>query len=402
MGWAGNVDPSFVLPSAIATPAGGGVGAPGASALADLDYLIGSEALATQGTGEYKVSYPMGQGVVKDWDAMERYWSQTLFKYMRCDPEDHHVLLTEPPMNAPENRELTAEIMFESFGVKGLYIGVQAVLALVASYSMGGQGGAKGGGAEALTGTVVDSGDGVTHVIPVADGYVIGSGIKSIPMAGRTLTHFVRDCLKERGEPVPPEDTLEAARTIKEQYCYTCSDMSKEFGRHHANPAKYVKQHSGVSSRLKKPWTCDVGYERFLAPELFFNPEIFDHEWATPLPEIVDKVIMQSPIDVRRRLYGNVVLSGGTTMFKDFGRRLERDISRRVQGRAQDRVREGKGAGAAVGVKVHSHAMQRYAVWFGGSVLASMPGFTSSCHTKAQYEEYGPSICRRNVVFNQI
>ena len=89
-------------------------------------------------------------------------------------------------------------------------------------------------------------------------------------------------------------------------------------------------------------------------------------------------------------------------MFKDFGRRLERDISRRVQVRAQDRVREGKGAGAAVGVKVHSHAMQRYAVWFGGSVLASMPGFTSTCHTKAQYEEYGPSICRRNVVFNQI
>ena len=144
MGWAGNVDPSFVLPSAIATPAGGGVGAPGASALADLDYLIGSEALATQGTGEYKVSYPMGQGVVKDWDAMERYWSQTLFKYMRCDPEDHHVLLTEPPMNAPENRELTAEIMFESFGVKGLYIGVQAVLALVASSSMG-QGGMRWG-----------------------------------------------------------------------------------------------------------------------------------------------------------------------------------------------------------------------------------------------------------------
>jgi actin-related protein 3 len=91
---------------------------------------------------------------------MEKYHQASLFQYLRCEPEDHYFLLTEPPLNAPENREYTAEIFFESFGVKGIYIAVQAVLALAASWT-------SGKGEQTLTGTVIDSGDGVTHVIPV-------------------------------------------------------------------------------------------------------------------------------------------------------------------------------------------------------------------------------------------
>ena len=77
----------------------------------------------------------------------------------------------------------------------------------------------------------------------------------------------------------------------------------------------------------------DVGYERFLAPEIFFNPEIYSSDFLTPLPEVVDTVIQTSPIDVRRGLYKNIVLSGGSTMFKDFGKRLQRDVKTIVDGR---------------------------------------------------------------------
>lgn len=66
---------------------------------------------------------------------MERFWQQSISEYLRIDSEDHNFVLTEPPMNTPENRELTAEILFETFGVPGLYIGVQAVLALYASFA---------------------------------------------------------------------------------------------------------------------------------------------------------------------------------------------------------------------------------------------------------------------------
>ena len=92
---------------------------------------------------------------------MERFWEQAIFKYLRAEPEDHYFLLTEPPLNTPENREYTAEIMFESFNVPGLYIAVQAVLALAASWT------SRQAGDRTLTGTVIDSGDGVTHIIPV-------------------------------------------------------------------------------------------------------------------------------------------------------------------------------------------------------------------------------------------
>lgn len=80
-------------------------------------------------------------------------------------------------------------------------------------------------------------------------------------------------------------------------------------------------------------YDLDIGYERFLAPEIFFNPEIFSSDFLTPLPEVVDTVIQTSPIDVRRGLYKNIVLSGGSTMFKDFGKRLQRDVKAIVDGR---------------------------------------------------------------------
>jgi actin-related protein 3 len=117
---------------------------------------------------------------------------------------------TEPPLNPPENREYTAEVMFETFNVPGMYIAVQAILALAASWV-----GKSKVEDRTLTGTVVDSGDGVTHVIPVADGYVIGSAIRHIPLAGRDITAFVQKSLRDRGEPIPPEDSLEVAKKVR-------------------------------------------------------------------------------------------------------------------------------------------------------------------------------------------
>lgn len=92
-------------------------------ALDDLDFHIGSDALAN--AGHYTVKYPIQHGQVENWDHMERFLQQCIFGQMRCDPEDHYFLLTEPPLNAPENREYTAEIMFETFNCSGLYIAVQ-------------------------------------------------------------------------------------------------------------------------------------------------------------------------------------------------------------------------------------------------------------------------------------
>jgi actin-related protein 3 len=256
--------------------------------------------------------------------------------------------------------------MFESFNCAGLYIAVQAVLALAASWT------SSKVHDRSLTGTVIDSGAGVTHVIPVAEGYVIGSSIKSVPIAGRDITNFVQSLLRDRGEP---DSSLATAERIKEEFCYVSPDIVKENG---------------------KSVTVDVGYERFLAPEIFFNPEIYSSDFLTPLPNIVDTVIQTSPIDVRRGLYKNIVLSGGSTLYKDFGRRLQRDIRHLVDARIK--ASEAKSGGAKSGgldVQVISHKRQRHGPWFGGSLLGQTPEFRSYCHTKAEYDEIGPSIVRR-------
>jgi len=145
-------------------------------------------------------------------------------------------------------------------------------------------------------------------------------------------------------------------------------------------------------------------------PKFFFNPEIANSDFLMPLPEVVDQVIQSCPIDTRRGLYKNIVLSGGSTMYKDFSKRLNRDIKRMVDARVlQSQITSQMNMSSdqqikakSIDVNVISHKKQRYAVWFGGSLLADTPEFLSYCHTKAQYDEYGPSIARFNKVFGSI
>ncbi|KAL6080029.1 Actin-related protein 3 [Balamuthia mandrillaris] len=307
MGYAGNTEPQYIIPTAIANPAAPKAGGPGAPAatgarsgqkaggIPDLDFFIGDEAYENSKT--YQVTMPVRHGQVENWTLMEQFWEQCIFKYLRCEPEDHHFLLTEPPLNAPENREYTAEIMFETFNVPGLYIAVQAVLALAASWT------SKQVTEKTLTGTVIDSGDGVTHVIPVAEGYVIGSSIKHIPLAGRDITAFVQQLHRERNEKIPPAESLETAKRVKETFSYVCPDIVREYKKYDTEPDKWFKTWEGRDSVTKQPYVVDVGYERFLGPEIFFNPEIFSSDFLTPLPKVVDDTVQSCPIDTRRGLY---------------------------------------------------------------------------------------------------
>merc|ERR1712227_1072013 len=114
--------------------------------------------------------------------------------------------------------------------------------------------------------------------------------------------------LRDRGEP---DSSLKTAERIKEEHCYVSPDIVKEFARYDREPMERFKAFDARQPGGRSV-TVDVGYERFLAPEIFFNPEIYSSDFLTPLPNIVDTVIQTSPIDVRRGLYKNIVLSGGS------------------------------------------------------------------------------------------
>ncbi|EMR11154.1 hypothetical protein PNEG_00750 [Pneumocystis murina B123] len=409
IGLSGNDVPSYVFPTVITSSQTPGTGSGRSVSLSkssflgsslsigsslnkrgaeDLDFYIGYEALEQANGLGYSLNYPIRHGIIETWDHMERFWQQSIFKYLKCDPEDHYFLLTEPPLNPPENREHTAEIMFESFNCAGLYIAVQAVLALAASWT------SSKVQDRSLTGTVIDSGDGVTHVTPVVDGYVIGSALKHIPIAGRDITYFVQSLLRDRNES---DSSLKTAERIKEEYSYVCSDIIKEFNKYDREPERFQKYFVETSSDKKV--VVDVGYERFLGPEIFFHPEIATSDFLTPLPEVVDNVIQASPIDVRRGLYKNIVLSGGSAMFKDFGKRMQRDIRQIVDRRIRKGEERSGAKSGGLEVNVISHKKQKNAVFVGASLISQAPEFLSYCYTKKDYEEYGPGIVRRFAIF---
>jgi len=395
MGYAGNYEPNFIIPSFISNC----VAQSGqrANPVQDLDFYIGAE--AAEKRPNYNLDYPIKHGIVENWDNMEKYWQRCIYQYLSCDPEEHFMLLTEPPLNTPENREYTAEIMFETFSVPGLYIAVQAVLALCASLLTKQDKSGKAGG---VTGTVIDSGDGVTHIIPVVEGYVIGSCIKHVPLAGRDVTNFIINMLRDRAEPLPPDDAIAVAKKIKEQYCYVCPDIVKEYQKFDTDPTKF-RVHSGKELKTQKEYKIDVGYERFLGPEIFFSPEIFSSDFTIPLPDSIDAAVQACPIDTRRALYNYITLSGGTTMFKHFVQRLQRDIRRCCQERYDETKRRFPNFDVKkMDVNVITHPFQRFAVWFGGSMLASQPEFLGYFHTKAEYAEQGPRIARHNPVFQSV
>ena len=264
-----------------------------------------------------------------------------------------------------------------------MHIGVQAVLALYAYWD----------GKSSVTGTVVDSGDGVTHVIPVTDGYVSGSAVREIPIAGKDVTRVISDALQARREVVVdcPEMAValnRLSKQVKEKLTYVCSDPIREFKIFDASKHSLFKKINWTDPRspgLQKE--CDIGYEQFLAPEVFFQPSLVSNTVTMSLPMIVVESVQASPIDYRRGLYGNIVLSGGSTLFTNFNRRLEHDIKSILN----------PTGGPSICVKSNPET-QRFAVWHGASTLSQTPSFASQLISRKDYEEIGPSVARNTAI----
>lgn len=160
-----------------------------------------------------KIETPIEHGIVSNWDDMEKVWHHTLYSELRVSPEEHPILMTEASLNPKLNREKMTQIMFETFNVPCLYVNVQAVLAL---YSSG-----------RTTGVVLDSGEGISHTVPIYEGYAIPHAIQKILLAGKDLTEYLREILKERGLNFTTPAELEIVRDIKETMTVVVSDYNE-------------------------------------------------------------------------------------------------------------------------------------------------------------------------------
>lgn len=288
------------------------------------------------------------------------------------------VLITESVMaaNAKKTREKLSTILFDDFGIESLNFSSQPILAL---YSQG-----------LVTGLVVDIGDSVTQIVPIFDGFILSHLVRRVEIGGRHVTKQLGSLLRHSGyDDVKNEDIL---RSLKEEYCFTSGKLEID---------KQITRETTIYSINKKigRTTVKIEGERFMAPEVIFNPSLMDQEFPGLAEQIFD-CIQSADIDLRSEFYKHVILSGGGSLISGLSKRLQIELQNLYQERilkipispiiqspslsTKDGMEEREtGMGMEtkgtisdrmkrIKIKIRAPQDRDYLIWQGGAILADL------------------------------
>eukprot|EP00826_Nyctotherus_ovalis_P064568 TRINITY_DN9475_c0_g2_i1.p1 TRINITY_DN9475_c0_g2~~TRINITY_DN9475_c0_g2_i1.p1 ORF type:complete len:292 (-),score=117.75 TRINITY_DN9475_c0_g2_i1:139-1014(-) len=282
-----------------------------------------------------------------------------LYTELKIPPEDHAILLSEPPKNGKEARKKIINIMFDYFNVPCLYLSNQGVLSLCASGR--------------TTGLVIDSGEGATHTVPIHEGYAIPHGIEELELAGTDLTRYLQQLMvKKYGLELERPEYEEYAQKLKEKYCQVAADYEGTVEEAEAL-AKCERKET-----LPDGKTVSLSAECYKVPEALFQPGLIDMK-LNGIHKYANESVKKCDESIKEALCANVLLAGGSTLFPGLGERLKQEMK----------------DDAKKSINCVSPVERKYTTWIGGSIIASLSTFQVMWITKAEYLEIGESIVNR-------
>jgi len=343
-GFCGDDAPRAVFPSLVAEDGG--------------DSFVGEEAQAKRDILALK--NPIEQGVITDWDTMEKLLHHTFYNGLRCPPEEAAIVFTEPALNPKANREKILEVMFETYRCPAVYPAAQAVFGMYA--------------AGRTTGVVLDSGAGQTVAVPVADGSVVPDGVIGLDLAGNDLTDYLMKILTERDYSFSTDAERQIVGEVKEKLCYTALDFEQEM-QTAANNTTLEKSYELPDGKV-----ITLGNERFRCTEALFQPSMVGKE-GPGINSAVFDAVMKCDIGLHHGMFSNIVLTGGSTLSPGLAERLEKTVAAL--------------APPSMVVKVIAPPERKFSNWIGGSIVGSLDSFKDIWISQQEYEAEGASIVHR-------
>jgi len=260
-------------------------------------------------------------------------------------------------------------LLFEQFKPLGAQCQVQAVLSLYASGR--------------TTGNVLDSGDGVTHIIPVHDGYGLKQAVEAEKRAGRKVTEEVVSALnKYHSKDLTREsNAIEICKKLKETVCRIAYNYKEEMAEIEQDPTK------AITYTFQDGSVIEARELQILPSEFLFTPSNIERDGRS-ITDMLDSSLNKTNIQIRVDLLKNTVVSGGTSMFKGFRERTEKELKSVVPDAAKEFV------------KVMAPENRKNAVFAGGSILSSLAAFQECWITLQEWQENEAAVFKKKSLFD--
>jgi centractin len=329
-GFGGQEKPSLIFPNIF-----GEMKYPKAGGLIKKDEkreIIGKECLKYMGV--INIKYPLEHGIFKEAEDIEVLldYIYTNLDINMAEIKEHPVLIAEPLLSPKENRQNIAKFLFDTHKIEYLFFASQPVLSLYSTSS--------------ASGAVLESGDGVTQSCIIYDGYLIPGSNKRINLGGKDVTEYLQFLLNKKGYGLNNSDGFHITKKIKEEIGEVSVD-------------KNISNNKDINKKYMLPDDneIDVGEERFLAPEILFNPMLKEYEYPG-LPEILSESINKVNVDLKKQLYNSILLCGGNMKMKGMKERIHKELK--------------KNAPKNIKVRLHTPSTPENSAWIGANIISSL------------------------------